>query len=265
MNLKFVLSQKYQDVFKRLNITTSYAEQQQVKKMLPNYNIYKGQQAMIVTSQTNEIRFFKYGLTPFWAKNEFNLTTARTEGMHNMENSPSYKGAKGIIKSPAFRKPIRSQRCLVFANAYIQGLDSIYSQSLPNVVYLKNRKIFCFAGLWDTWFDQEKKQYIDSFCIVTTVANNLLKNFGSERMPVILSQYNERKWLKSKSLSEVTALLKPYPSNEISLYPVSKEILKSNKNDRNLLLPYYKDPLQIAAEPEQKLVKKINQKHYYYN
>ena len=49
------------------------------------------------------------------------LFNARAEGDRNNENNEFYSGAKGIITKPSFRKPIRSQRCLVIADAFYEG------------------------------------------------------------------------------------------------------------------------------------------------
>jgi putative SOS response-associated peptidase YedK len=88
-----------------------------------NYNISPGQLAPVITNEKPyEIQLFKFGLTPFWAKAEMNLINARTEGEYNQDDNPRFSGAKGILLTKAFRKPIRSQRCLVIASAFIEGL-----------------------------------------------------------------------------------------------------------------------------------------------
>ena len=49
------------------------------------------------------------------------LFNARAEGDHNKENNENYSGAKGIITKPSFRKPIRSQRCLVLLMPFMKA------------------------------------------------------------------------------------------------------------------------------------------------
>ena len=53
------------------------------------------------------------------------LINARKEGDHNRANDPSYSGAAGILQKPSFRKPIRSQRCLVLADGFIEGPEDL--------------------------------------------------------------------------------------------------------------------------------------------
>ncbi|MBK7965533.1 MAG: hypothetical protein IPK10_09720 [Bacteroidetes bacterium] len=49
------------------------------------------------------------------------LINARAEGDHNSDDDPNYRGAKGNHQQTFFRKPIRSQRCLVIADYFIEG------------------------------------------------------------------------------------------------------------------------------------------------
>src|SRR5665811_810946 len=87
-----------------------------------NYNISPGQFVPVITNEKPyEIQLFKFGLTPFWAKSEMNLINARAEGDYNIEDNPTFRGAAGIILKKAFRKPIRAQRCVVIASAFIEG------------------------------------------------------------------------------------------------------------------------------------------------
>ena len=75
----------------------------------------------------------------FQAHNLMMFLNARSEGDHNPDNDPRYTGAKGIIQKPSFRKAIRSQRCLVLADAFIEGpFDRKLSE--PYLVYLKGKE-----------------------------------------------------------------------------------------------------------------------------
>ena len=52
---------------------------------------------------------------------KMNLSNARAEGDSNKDNDQNFRGSKGIILKHEFRKPIRSQRCLIVASAFIEG------------------------------------------------------------------------------------------------------------------------------------------------
>jgi putative SOS response-associated peptidase YedK len=230
---RYVLVDKLQSYEQRFNAVT---QQFSVHITLPNYNVVPGALAPVITNdKPNEIQFFRFGLTPFWAKKPMYLINARSEGDHNSDDDPEYRGAKGIISKPSFRKPIRSQRCLVIADYFIEGprkekLDK------PYLVYLKRRP-FAMAGIWDQWVNQETGEIIHSFAIITTTPNRVLQKIQHHRSPVILHESDERKWLDADHLATVTSLLEPYDSDEMNAYPISNRIKSPRANDIQLLEP----------------------------
>ena len=164
------------------------------------------------------------------------LFNARSEGDHNKADDPEYRGAKGIIEKPSFRKQIRSQRCLVVASAFLEGPKDI-GLSKPYLVYLQTGRPFALAGIWDTWQTPEGEK-VDSFAIITTTANELLQKIGHHRMPVILSPSSEITWLnQNSSLSEITQLLRPFDAEKMNAYPISPEVKSPKNNSKELLQP----------------------------
>ncbi len=205
----------------------------------PDYNINAGRFVPVITdAKSKEIQFFKFGLTPFWAKKEMALINARAEGDANTDDRPGFKGAKGIIQKPAFRKPIRSQRCLVLVSAFIAGTHEA-GLLKPYLVYLRNHKSpFAMAGIWDTWLNPADNETLNSFSIITTTANNLMQKLGQHRMPVILTDTEEKKWLNpGTGLSRITSMLNHYDSKLMNAYPIDQRIINPAENDRQLIRP----------------------------
>jgi putative SOS response-associated peptidase YedK len=231
---RYVLVQKVEAIEKRFNVTApeGYAFQ-------PNYNISPGNLAPVITNENpRQLDLFRFGMIPFWAKKSMALINARAEGDHNTEDDPKYTGAKGIIIKPSFRKPIRSQRCLVIADCFIEGTVK-EKLSKPFVVYLKDgERPFAFAGIWDKWANPETGEIIHSFAIITTVANELLQMLPHHRSPVILPRHMEKAWLSNEiPLSDVTEMLKPYPSEKMNAYPIDPAIKNPRANGSQLLKP----------------------------
>lgn len=158
------------------------------------------------------------------------LFNARAEGDRNKENNINYTGAKGIIQKASFKKPIRSQRCLVIADAFIEG-STKNGLDEAHLVHLKNKqRPFAFAGIYDTYINSETGEILKSFSIITTVTNELLNKIPHHRSPVILKPSQEKLWLNSNvPLSDITRILKPYPADDMDAFPISNEI----KNPRN--------------------------------
>lgn len=218
--------------------------------IIPNYNLGPGALAPVITNdKSNQLQFFRFGMTPFWAKKRMYLFNARSEGDSNKENDPNYTGGKGIITKPSFRKPIRSQRCLVIADAFIEG-STDEGLDKPFVVYLRNqRRPFSLAGIWDNWTNPESGETEHSFSIITTVTNSLLQKIPHHRSPVILREREEKKWLNAEHLTDITSMLEPYPAEDMNAYPISPRIKNTRNNSRDLL-----DPVGERLEAEQDIL-----------
>ncbi len=221
-----------------------------------SYNISPGKASLVVTGENpKQASMFVFGLTPYWAKKPLYLINARAEGDFNKENNRKYSGAKGIINKPAFRKPIRSQRCLVLADAFVEGTTK-EKLAKPFIVYLRDRKPFAMAGIWDRWYDPDTGEELNSFAIITTVANDLLSMLPHHRSPVILEKSMEEAWLHANNLSDITWMLKPYPSEKMNAFPISSAIRNPRVDGRHLIEPAGERLLvesRVISTPELKL------------
>lgn len=231
---RFILTQKIEKLGERFNV-----EVPPDFDFEPAFNIGPGALTPVIASNDpNKLQLFQFGLTPFWAKKPMYLFNARSEGDRNKENDPNYKGSKDIINKPAFRKPIRSQRCLIPADAFIEGTTKDRLKK-PYVVYLRNKvRPFAFAGIWDQWIDSTTQKEIFSFSIITTTANALLQKIPHHRSPVILRQNDELKWINMNTpLSKITKMLQPYNADLMNAYPISPDISNPGATGRELINP----------------------------
>ena len=239
---RYILVQKKDVVEKRFNVTFDPTIDYK-----PSYNISPGKWAAVIAdNDSQKVGMMRFGFCPFWAKKDMLFINARTEGDHNKSNDPGYTGTKGIISKPAFRKAIRSQRCLVLADAFIEGTTQ-EKLSKPFMVYLREKvRPFAFAGIWDEWKNPETGAVIQSFAIITTVSNALLQKLPHHRSPVILPRQYEKRWLRqSLSLSDVTSFLEPYPAEKMNAYPISPVIKNPKLDERSLI-----NPIGHRIEPE---------------
>jgi len=233
---RYIIKSKIKAIEKRFNIEVQEGIQHE-----NNFNVAPGDNAPVITNdKPKELQQFRFGLQPFWSKNPMYLINARAEGDKNKENDPSYKGAKGIVEKPSFRKPIRSQRCLVIADAFIEGTTNERLDK-PFVVYIWNKKNmpFALAGIWDTWVDKGTGEILNSFAIITTTANKLLQKLPHHRSPVIFQDREEEQlWLNTETpMAEVTELLRPYPSELMNAYPISNAIKNPRSKGIELMKP----------------------------
>lgn len=214
-----------------------------------SYNIAPGHIApVIVGHQPRALQLFRFGLSPHWAKKDMMLINARAEGDHNTEDNAGYTGARGIIAKPAFRKAIRSQRCIIPADAFIEGTIS-EKLSKPFLVYLRNKvRPFALAGIWDQWHDPVKGTDVFGFAIITTAGNELLRMLPHQRMPVILRPGDETTWLNPEApLYKITRLLTPFDASQMNAYPIDVAVKSPKATGSQLVKPTGK-PLLTETE-----------------
>ena len=205
----------------------------------PNANVTPGAFAPVISSANpSALSFFRFGLQPSWAKKPMLLINARAEGDHNQDDLEQYTGAKGIFEKPSFRKPIRSQRCLILADCFYEGPKDI-GLSKPFCFFKKdNSRPFAMAGIWDESVNIATGEVMHSFAIVTTPAHKLLRAIGHHRSPLILEEHDERAWLDtSLSVQDIAQLLRVPDAEIFNAYPVSPEIKNPRATGMQLMQP----------------------------
>lgn len=228
---RYVQVSTVETIEKRFNVSGDQLE------LHPQYNVSPGNFAPIILDKDKHtISMGQFGFSPSWAKKQMYLFNARSEGDSNKENNPEYTGGKGIILKPAFRNSIRNKRCLIIADAFIEGTTT-EKLSKPYLVYLRDhQRPFAFAGIYEDWTEPSSGEIITTYSIITTVTNSLLAQLPHHRSPVILRKKHEGLWLNTKTpLTDITRLLQPYPAEEMNAYPISSAIKKPSAEGRELI------------------------------
>ena len=182
---------------------------------VPRYNGAPTQMLAVITGENpHKLSYHRWGLIPPWAKDS------------SIGNKMINARAETITEKASFRTPLFSKRCPVPSDGFYEWQQNEGKQ--PFRIFVKNNPIFAMAGLWERWKSPEGS-IIESFNIITTEANSFMKPIHS-RMPVILKPEDEKIWLESRDSTEILSLLKPFPSEEMDAYPVSK-LVNSPKNN----------------------------------
>ncbi len=193
----------------------------------PNYNISPTQPVLTVVQRDgrNVLEAMRWGLIPVWAKEASigaRMINARAET---------------IADKPSYKRPLKSQRCLIPANGFYEW-QKAGAVKTPMFIRFKSNEPFAFAGLFDTWKSPEGES-LTSCTIITTAANELMKPIH-ERMPVILPTKDYATWLdpRNADLARLVALLGPYPAaDEMVAYPVSTRVNSPRNNSPELTQP----------------------------
>ena len=200
-----------------------------------NYHItgfYQPEQ-LIVTSN-KELQEFRWGLIPYFTKTRKDAKKY-SKGMVNARSET-------IFEKPSYRAPILHRRCLIPSTGYYEWHENEDETKTPYFIYLPEQEIFSFAGIYEIWLNPETGKEELTFSMLTGEPNELTRwihNGGKNpfRMPVIIPQKDEEKWLDPKlTKDEIRAFFTPYPANEIDAYPVDKEAFEAlNPKDRSIL------------------------------
>ena len=231
---RYVLVSKLSLIEKRFNASTIFPE---LYKKSPNVSL--GDLAPIVCNDNpNKLQMASFGFSPSWSDKRMYLFNARLEGDNNKENSLNYHGAFGIAQKPAFRKAIRQQRCLIPADAYIEGPEK-EKLSKPFVVFKSDAgNPFAFAGIWEDWLDKSNGEIVRTFGIITTWANNISQKIGHHRAPLVLMPQAEYTWLASDlSLEQILTVLRNPDNDNWNAYPISDAVKNQKNKDLTLLTP----------------------------
>ncbi len=190
-------------------------------------NVAPAQELPVIVEADGQRRvlLMQWGLIPHWSKpfggDHYTTINARAET---------------VATKPSYRVPFLRQRCLVPANGFYEWQKE-GKRSIPYHFHLKQEPHFAFAGLYDTWKDANGTPRC-TFAIITTRPNDLVAPIH-DRLPVILHRSDEKRWL-NPALHEpavLTALLEPYPAEEMEAYAVSTRINHPACKDPALLLP----------------------------
>ncbi|HHX87365.1 MAG TPA: hypothetical protein GX693_04195, partial [Firmicutes bacterium] len=94
---------------------------------------------------------------------------------------------------------------------------------------------FSLAGLWEKW--ESGSTVIESFTIITVTAGQKVAAIH-KRMPVIIPEADYRRWLDPASPQRVLSrILRSFPDEQLSAYPVSSLVNNPANDIPECLLP----------------------------
>jgi putative SOS response-associated peptidase YedK len=192
----------------------------------PSYNVAPQSVQPVVRldrdSSDREFALMRWGLVPFWAKDaKFGYSTINAR-------------AEEVAAKPAYREAFKRRRCLVPADAFYEWQRIDKKTKHPFAFALKSGEPYALAGLWDRWQPKEGTP-LETFTILTTDPNALMEPVHN-RMPVILEPRDYTRWLDAGDPARPPVdLLRPYPAEKMTAWPVSDRVGNVRNNDPELL------------------------------
>lgn len=193
----------------------------------PSWNIAPTQDMLCVLRDpaTGERfpRLMRWGLIPSWSKDEKMKYATFNAKAETIDTTASFRGAWKA-----------GRRCLVVTDGFYEWRKG---DRQPFAVARRKGALTVMAGLWEEW-TSPSAETIASCTVITTDANDLVAPLHN-RMPVILAEKDWPLWLGEvpTTAQALKALLVPYPSADMELWPVSKRVGNVRNNDPSLAAP----------------------------
>lgn len=196
-------------------------------KLPRRFNVPPTEPLPVLTSKdgVRTVEPMRWGLIPSWSKDMkggFKTINARAE---TVDTLASYKGAWKA-----------GRRCLILAGGFFEWRRAGVADKQPFAFAMGNHEIMTMAGLWEAWKNPADGQWLRSCTVITTAANELTAPIH-DRMPVIIGSEDWEKWLGEVPANdnELKAMLKPFPSERMSAWPVSKAVGNVKNNTPELI------------------------------
>ena len=186
----------------------------------PRFNIAPGSDIEVITNDhPDEIDQFHWGLLPHWAESiDDGFINARSET---------------AAEKPAFRDAWDDRPCLVLSSGFYEWQTANGGPKQPFRIYKDDQPAFAMAGLWEeTTIDGET---VRTVTILTTDPNELVAPIH-DRMPVVLREADERRWLEGSEDARAE-LCQPYPSDDLEAYEISTRVNNPANDDATVIEP----------------------------
>lgn len=190
---------------------------------LPFYHVsgFSHPNLLIYTNDFPDIPLIaKWGLVPKWIKD--------TQAKQKLWNSTLNARGETIFEKPSFKDSAINKRCVIYIDGFYEH-QHINNKTYPYYIYPKNSDVMMLGGLWSEWLNPENMQKEISFTIVTTRANELMKEIHNNpklpeaRMPLILNEETEELWLSNKMAeNQIQELIMPFPAQDLQSHTVRK-------------------------------------------
>jgi putative SOS response-associated peptidase YedK len=88
------------------------------------------------------------------------------------------------------------------------------------------------GGLWENWKDPTSGEWIPTFAIITTDANERVAEIHN-RMPLILASADYVRWLSDEY--DPRDLMRPFPAEPMRMWPISTRVNKPENDDPSIV------------------------------
>ena len=103
----------------------------------------------------------------------------------------------------------------------------------------EGRYPFGLGGLWENWKDPASGEWVRTFAIITTDANELIAEIH-DRMPLIIEPSDYARWLGEEP--DPSDLMRAFPAEPMRMWPISARVNKPENDDPSIV-----EPIEFSA------------------
>ena len=197
----------------------------------PRYNIAPTNWHWLLRNEheRRELLPARWGLVNSWAKD--------AKGAARQINARS----ETAPKSRAYRPAFLARRCAIPADGFFDWIGAQAARR-PIWFHAPDGALMLFAGLYESWLDPDTNEWIRTFTILTTDANETVAPVH-DRMPVILPSERVDDWLfvpaeeRERYAETVAGLLRPAEADDLVATEVSPRVNSVANDDEACLTP----------------------------
>jgi putative SOS response-associated peptidase YedK len=188
----------------------------------PQWNAAPSQELLVIrrNHKTGDVSLdpLRWGLIPSWCKDPSGgrkPINAKCETLHQL---------------PTFRDAYRNRRCILPVDGFFE----------PYAIAMKDGTPFGIASIWENWKEPTSGEWIRTFAVITTDANELVADIH-DRMPVILAPEGYARWLGDEL--DPRDLMRPFPAERMRMWPISTRVNKPENDDPSIV-----DPIKLVTD-----------------
>jgi putative SOS response-associated peptidase YedK len=193
----------------------------------PRWNGAPSQDLLVIrrNHKTSEVSLdpLRWGLIPYWCEDP--------KGGRRPINAK----CETVRSLPSFREAYRKRRCILPVDGFFEW-KAIRGQKAkqPYAIAMKDGGPFGIGGLWENWKDPTSGEWMRTFAIITTDANELVAEMH-DRMPLILARTDHNRWLSDEP--DPGHLMRPFPAEPMRMWPISTRVNKPENDDPSIVEP----------------------------
>jgi putative SOS response-associated peptidase YedK len=167
----------------------------------PRWNGAPSQELLVIrrNHQSGEVSLdpLRWRLIPYWCEDP-------KDG-----RKPINAKCETVHKLPPSAIPIAGVAASCRLTAFSSGKQSEGSLRQPYAIAMKDRSPFSIGGLWENWKGPTSGEWIRTFAIITTDANEMVAEIH-DRMPLIIAPGDYDCWLSDEP--DPRDLMRPFPA-----------------------------------------------------